>query len=81
LDLPDIPSPCIGVCRLDPGTRLCEGCLRTAREIVDWPGATAADRLAIVQALRERRRARGITSPADSRPRRRGRASLPQRAR
>jgi predicted Fe-S protein YdhL (DUF1289 family) len=44
------------------------------REITDWPGATNAERLAIVQALRERRRARGITSPADSRPRRRQQA-------
>lgn len=69
-----IPSPCIGVCRLEPDTRLCAGCLRTAQEIVHWPGATNAERLAIVDRLRERRRARGITSAADSRPRRRRRA-------
>lgn|GEM_PF-664630 len=70
-DLPDIPSPCIGVCRLDPDTRRCAGCLRTPREIVRWPEADNAERLAIVQDLRRRRRAAGITSPADSRPRRR----------
>jgi uncharacterized protein len=70
-DLPDIPSPCIGVCRLDPETRRCAGCLRTPREIVAWPEASNAERLAIVQELRQRRRALGITSPADSRPRRR----------
>jgi predicted Fe-S protein YdhL (DUF1289 family) len=70
-DLPDIPSPCIGVCRLDPETRRCAGCLRTPREIADWPAVSNAERLAIVQDLRQRRRALGITSPADSRPRRR----------
>lgn len=75
-DLPDIPSPCIGVCRLDPQTRRCAGCLRTPREIVDWPEADNAERLAIVRALRERRRARGVTSAADSRPRRRRHAAL-----
>ncbi|MCB1994255.1 MAG: DUF1289 domain-containing protein, partial [Geminicoccaceae bacterium] len=51
-------------------------CLRTPLEIAMWPGATNAERLTIVNALRERRRARGITSPADSRPRRR--AAQPQ---
>jgi predicted Fe-S protein YdhL (DUF1289 family) len=67
----DIPSPCIGVCRLDPATRLCAGCMRTADEIAAWPDADSAERLAIVLRLRERRRAAGRTSYADSRPRRR----------
>jgi hypothetical protein len=70
-DLPEIPSPCIGVCRLEPATGLCAGCFRTAAEIVRWPAASGTERLAIVRHLRERRRSRGITSPADSRPRRR----------
>ncbi len=70
-DLPNIPTPCVGVCTLEPETRLCAGCLRTAMEIAMWPGASNAERLEIVNALRERRRARGITSAADSRPRRR----------
>ena len=67
----EIPSPCIGVCRLEPESGLCAGCLRTAEEIAAWPSAGADQRLGIVRALRERRRARGITSEADSRPRRR----------
>ena len=70
-DLPDIPSPCVGICRLDPATRLCEGCLRSPMEIARWPEADNAERHDIVMQLKERRRARGITSPADSRPRRR----------
>jgi predicted Fe-S protein YdhL (DUF1289 family) len=71
MDLPDIPSPCVAVCEIDPETRLCRGCLRTPREIARWPYADNAEKLAIVQELRARRRARGITSEADSRPRRR----------
>ena len=71
----DIPSPCIGVCRLDPATGLCAGCMRTLDEIAAWPAASSAERLAIVQKLRTRRRAAGRTSAADSRPRRRRLAS------
>lgn len=74
-DLPDIPSPCIGVCKLDPTTRMCEGCLRTSREIARWPYADNAERMNMVQALRQRRRERGQTSAADSRPRRRQRSA------
>jgi uncharacterized protein len=67
----EIPSPCIGVCRMDPGSGLCAGCMRTLDEIAAWPAAGEAERLAIVQRLRTRRRAAGRTSAADSRPRRR----------
>jgi uncharacterized protein len=66
-----IPSPCIGVCRLDPVSGLCAGCMRTPAEIEAWPEATDAERLSIVLHLRVRRRAVGRTSAADSRPRRR----------
>ncbi|MEM8948328.1 MAG: DUF1289 domain-containing protein [Pseudomonadota bacterium] len=73
LFLIDLPSPCIGVCTLDPETRRCVGCLRSAGEIARWPHADESERLSILQNLRERRRAAGITSEADSRPRRRKR--------
>ncbi|MDH3661334.1 MAG: DUF1289 domain-containing protein [Alphaproteobacteria bacterium] len=69
----DIPSPCLGICTLDQETRRCRGCMRTAAEIARWPRADEAERLQILQALRQRRRAAGITSEADSRPRRRKR--------
>lgn len=67
----DIPSPCIGVCELDPDSGLCAGCMRTLAEIAAWPDADDQERLAIVGRLRARRRAAGRTSAADSRPRRR----------
>jgi predicted Fe-S protein YdhL (DUF1289 family) len=68
-----LPSPCIGVCRLDPDEGVCIGCLRTTDEIAAWPDASPAEQFQIVLQLRIRRRARGITSAADSRRRRRGR--------
>jgi predicted Fe-S protein YdhL (DUF1289 family) len=70
-DLPPIVSPCIGVCTLEAETGLCAGCLRTAAEIAVWRDTDNAERLVILQRLKERRRARGRTSAADSRPRRR----------
>ena len=69
--LPDIPSPCIAVCRLDRATDLCLGCFRTAAEIAHWPTMDGAARLEVVRRLRDRRRAAGRTSAADARPRRR----------
>ena len=32
----DVPSPCLSVCRMDPHSELCEGCLRTLDEIAAW---------------------------------------------
>lgn len=49
-------SPCIAVCRLDPQTRVCEGCGRSAREIARWPFAEEAEKRAIVAAAERRRR-------------------------
>ncbi len=31
-----VPSPCINVCRMNPATGWCEGCLRTLDEIAGW---------------------------------------------
>lgn len=36
-----VPSPCIGICRMDAKTGLCEGCARTIDEIANW--STASD--------------------------------------
>ncbi|MET0180316.1 MAG: DUF1289 domain-containing protein [Novosphingobium sp.] len=36
----DPPSPCNGVCRIDPATGWCLGCRRTLDEIAEWPGAS-----------------------------------------
>jgi predicted Fe-S protein YdhL (DUF1289 family) len=33
---PDVPSPCLSVCRMDPNSELCIGCFRTLDEIAAW---------------------------------------------
>jgi predicted Fe-S protein YdhL (DUF1289 family) len=32
----EVPSPCVSVCRMDPDSELCEGCLRNLDEIAAW---------------------------------------------
>ena len=49
-----LPSPCISVCRMDPASGLCQGCLRTIDEIVAWGSLDDSDKRA-VWALIERR--------------------------
>lgn len=44
-------SPCIGVCRLDPRTGLCEGCARSGQEIASWSSLDEEARSAIWDAL------------------------------
>ncbi|RYX90524.1 MAG: DUF1289 domain-containing protein [Comamonadaceae bacterium] len=33
---PNVPSPCVSVCRINPVSAQCEGCLRTLDEIAAW---------------------------------------------
>jgi len=70
LELPDcaqrgaspVPSPCINVCRMNPRTGLCEGCLRTIDEIAQWSSATdEAKRLIWAETSRRREAAGGGT--------------------
>jgi predicted Fe-S protein YdhL (DUF1289 family) len=51
-------SPCIGVCVVDPGTGLCEGCSRTLDEVAAWGSASVDERREILVAV-DRRRAGG----------------------
>jgi len=66
-----LPSPCIGVCRVDPARRRCTGCLRTLDEIAAWPTADDAERHAILERLKARRRAEGRSGGRADAPRRR----------
>ena len=50
-------SPCLGICLMDPATRLCRGCLRTVEEIARWYDASAAEKRALLEILAARRRA------------------------
>lgn len=53
----DPPSPCLGICLMDPTTWICRGCLRTVAEIATWCDAGPAEKQAILDRLAERRRA------------------------
>jgi predicted Fe-S protein YdhL (DUF1289 family) len=49
-------SPCLGICLMDPATRMCRGCLRTIDEIRAWYDASAPEKRAILARLEARRR-------------------------
>nr|WP_269140172.1 DUF1289 domain-containing protein [Pseudothauera nasutitermitis] len=55
-----MPSPCINVCRMEPDSGLCAGCLRTLDEIARWGAADDAERRRILAAVAGRRAARGL---------------------
>jgi predicted Fe-S protein YdhL (DUF1289 family) len=50
-------SPCLGICLMDPQTRMCRGCLRTIDEIRGWYDASVAEKRAILERLTARRAA------------------------
>lgn len=60
----DVPSPCIGICVLDPATGWCKGCFRTINEIADWTRLGPAGRRAVAEAAKARRPAPSMTVDA-----------------
>jgi predicted Fe-S protein YdhL (DUF1289 family) len=48
-------SPCIDVCRMNSGTGLCEGCLRTLDEIAAWSTLSPAQKRAVLEQLPSRK--------------------------
>ena len=46
-----VGSPCIDVCRLNPRSGYCEGCLRNREEIKAWKSMSDPDRLALLDRL------------------------------
>ena len=57
-----LPSPCVGVCRLDATSGQCVGCWRALGEIGAWPGLDDALKWRLWQQLLLRR-ATGDTPP------------------
>ena len=47
-------SPCLGICLMDPMTRMCRGCRRTIAEIAGWYDASPAEKRAILARLAAR---------------------------
>ncbi|MBM3548510.1 MAG: DUF1289 domain-containing protein [Alphaproteobacteria bacterium] len=50
-----VPSPCIGLCILDPRTGFCKGCFRTIEEIGSWLSVDDDGRREILRLVFERR--------------------------
>jgi uncharacterized protein len=50
-----LSSPCNSVCRMDPRTGWCEGCLRTLEEITAWSTMDDAAKRGVLQVLAIRR--------------------------
>lgn len=57
-----IASPCINICRLDPASGLCQGCLRTLDEIAGWSRIDDDARLGILAAVNRRREQNGLVN-------------------
>ncbi|WP_109482836.1 DUF1289 domain-containing protein [Paraburkholderia sp. C35] len=49
-----VPSPCINICRMNPSTALCEGCLRTIDEIAMWSSFDDAAKRAVWDEIERR---------------------------
>jgi predicted Fe-S protein YdhL (DUF1289 family) len=50
----EVPSPCIQVCRIDPASGLCQGCLRSLDEIAAWPNLSARDKRLVLDRVATR---------------------------
>lgn len=50
-----VESPCSDVCRMDPASGWCEGCLRTIDEITAWSRLSDDGKRAVLARLSERR--------------------------
>ena len=59
----EVASPCTSVCRMDPRSGWCEGCLRNIDEIVAWGSLDDAAKRRIVALLPARREQVGTDTP------------------
>ncbi len=57
-------SPCVSICRLDPDTQICTGCLRTLDEIAAWGRLDRQGRHRVLAAVERRRTAAAARQPA-----------------
>jgi predicted Fe-S protein YdhL (DUF1289 family) len=71
--VPNVSTPCVNVCILDPLSALCIGCGRTAAEIGAWPSMSEAERIGLMGCLPKR------LAEARSRSARGGRVRAPDR--
>jgi predicted Fe-S protein YdhL (DUF1289 family) len=51
MPLPDISTPCVNICVVDPLSALCIGCGRSTAEIASWRDLSEPERVAIIGVL------------------------------
>ncbi len=51
----DPPSPCIGICQINPTNSYCEGCFRDLDEIAGWWEMAAVAKRRLISELDSRR--------------------------
>lgn len=56
-----IASPCLKVCVMEPGSKLCRGCGRTIEEIAAWGSMPNVERQRIMATLPARLAAAGLS--------------------
>jgi predicted Fe-S protein YdhL (DUF1289 family) len=61
----DVPSPCISICRMDPATGFCEGCLRTIAEIAAWSRMDDGEKRRVWRAIELRAEAGFLVAAGD----------------
>jgi len=49
----NITSPCVGICQYDE-EEICQGCLRTSGEIIQWTAMSEEERLSVIENLNKR---------------------------
>jgi uncharacterized protein len=49
-----IETPCLKICVLEPGSRLCRGCGRTVQEIAGWGAMSVSERRRVMALLPDR---------------------------
>ena len=71
---PDIETPCVKICVVEPETGFCIGCGRTRDEIGAWLDMSSGERRAVMVGLPER--VENLTRSKSRRGGRRGRLGL-----
>jgi predicted Fe-S protein YdhL (DUF1289 family) len=57
-----LPSPCVGICRLDNVTGWCLGCARDTNELASWRELSAAEQARIWADLPRRKTLLGLVN-------------------
>jgi uncharacterized protein len=52
--VPNVSTPCVNVCVIEPLSALCIGCGRTAAEITAWSTMSEPERIAVMAELGQR---------------------------